>query len=230
MSWLSDRLGIHLNLRPLAAPAGYLAGGLLGGQVGAGIGAGLAKFADNKLHGDSWTHSLEQGALNGAAYGVGGPALGHLKEAFGGANAAGGTPGAFMPSSSAPFEFGDEAAGAATGGGGGGSFLGSVGTGAKNAGSWIASHPNAVGGALQGAGQIGAMGSENAMRKAQTTAIDQQNSQSQYELEAKKKRDAALAPLIQALMGQAQNGLANPYKPPMPSNGPHYTSSPYAYG
>lgn len=194
----------------MAAPAGYLAGGLLGGQAGAALGAGTAKFLDNKLHGDSWTHSLGQGALNAGIYGIGGPALGHLKEAFGGAKAAGDVAGAFTPSSAAGLGSGELGAGAADAAygsaAGGGGFL----SGTKSAGSWLASHPQAVSGALQGAGQIGQMGSENAMRKAQTTSIDLNNQQSQYEMEAKKRRDAALAPLLAAFQGMIQSQMAHP--------------------
>lgn len=191
------------------------------------LGAGIAKTADNKLHGDSWSHALGQGALNAGLTGIGGAGLGALKSAFGGANAAGEAAGSFVPSSSAPFEFGEDAV---SSGGGGGGFLSSLGAGAKNTGSWLASHPGAVSGTLQGAGQLGTMGAENAQRKAQTTAIDLNNQQTQYDMESKKRRDAALAPLIQALMGQEQSRLANPYTPPRPVNGQHYTAGPYTYG
>jgi hypothetical protein len=220
MSWLANRLGIHLNLRPLAAPAGALIGGLLGGPVGAGIGAGLFKTADNKAHGDSWTHALGQGALNGVGYGVGTAGLDKLRSAF--------TPGSMAGASgTAPSAF---TSGVDTGTGGwvadganaaaravpqgGSSLLSAVGNGAKTAGSWLAAHPSAVSGTLQGVGQIGSMESENAFRKAQADALKTNTAQSQYDLEIKKRRDAALAPLLAAFQGNLQRPYsvaANPY-------------------
>lgn len=236
MSWLADRLGVHVNLRPYAAAAGGLIGGTLGSVVpglgtalGAGLGAGLFKTADNKLHGDSWTHALGQGALNGGIGYLGAGGLGKLRAAFGGGGEAA---GAFAPSSSAVAPsmaggIGGDVMGAGTLGGGSGaagsfvsganpgggsSFLSGLGGAAKSAGSWLGAHPSAVSGGLQGLGEIGQMDSTNALRRAQASQLGAETAQAQQEMEAKKRRDAALAPLWAAFAGQMAHQQANPYQ------------------
>lgn len=180
------------------------------------IGAGLAKTGDNLAHGDSFGHALGQGALNAGIAGIGAGGLQALRGAFGGgAGAADAVTGAFTPGSEA---------GAGTAGGylsqapinaadsGGGSFLGSAASGAKDVGSWIGSHPQAVGMGLQGVGQIAQSGSENALRREQARSLDLNNQSDQYAIEAKKKRDAALAPLLASFQGQAQQYANKPYQ------------------
>jgi hypothetical protein len=240
MSWLSsfvehnrDFAGNALkNISPLAfliPGVGPLAAAGLAG-AGSALGRGIQ-------HGSNLKNIVGQGLQGaGEAY-AGGQGMGALRSAFGGGQAAGSLTGAFTPSSTVGMGSGelgagagDAAYGAAAGNAGNNSILSAIGSGAKGVGHFIQQNPMAVSGALQGAGQIGQMGSENAMRKAQTTALDLNNQQSQYEQEAKKRRDAAMAPLLALFQGQLQNSLNNPYQPPRPSNGPHYQSSPYSYG
>lgn len=215
MSWLSDRLGVHLNLRPLAAPAGGIIGGLLGGPAGAALGAGLFKAGDNLAHGDSVGHSLGQGALNAGIAGIGAGGLQALRGAFGGgAGAADAVTGAFTPGSEVGAGLSQDAITGGVSGaqGGGSSFLGNVAGGAKDVGSWIGSHPQAVGMGLQGVGQIAQSGSENALRREQARSLDLNNQSDQYAIDAKKKRDAALAPLLASFQGQAQQYANKPYQ------------------
>lgn len=222
MSWLADRLGIHVNLRPLAPVAGGILGGIVGGPAGAAWGAGLARGIDDKAHGASWKDSLRSGAKTGLITYAGGKGLEKLRSAFGGAAAA----GEFTPSSSAPLDaaedlsgvarpaFGPGASSAPSGGGGGSSFLSGVGSAAKGIGRFAQQNPQATGMALQGLGSIGTMGSENAQRRAQTRALELQNQGGEYDLEAKRRRDAALAPLMALFQGQMQQRMSNPYQVP----------------
>lgn len=221
-NWLADRLGIHLNLRPLAAPAGAIVGGLLGGPAGAALGAGLMKTGDNLAHGDSVGHAIGQGALNAGIAGIGAGGLQELRGAFSGGGAAADATGAFTPSSAvgaatgaaadtAPGSWSPLTAGAQAAPSGGTSMLGSIGGGIKDTASWLASHPQAPGMALQGAGQIATSGSQNALLRAQAMSANLNNQNEQYAQAAKKARDAALAPLIASFQGQAQKYATNPY-------------------
>lgn len=248
MSWLSDRLGIHVNLRPLAPVAGGILGGMIGGPGGAALGAGLFKTADNKAHGDSWGHALGQGALNaGGAYLASG-GLSQLRNLFGGSEAGASAAGSFTPGAGYDFTPGSApsvgaspltggsgpagsfVSGAATGGGGAGdSFLGGLGAGAKKVGSWAAEHPNAAAGALQGVGALAGAGAQNAQTKAQTRAIDLANQSNEYEMNAKKRRDAALAPLYKLFQGDVSNWQAHVNDPVASATGNHYGASPYRY-
>lgn len=218
-SWLANRLGIHLNLRPLAPIAGGVLGGIVGGPAGAAWGAGLARGLDDKAHGSSWQDSLKHGATTGVLTYAGGKGLEKLRSAFGGAQ-----PG-FTPSSSAPIDPAENLSGVGSSGpafgaggatptpsvGGGGSGF-SLGSAVKGIGSFAQKNPQATGLALQGLGNLGTMGSENAYRRAQTHALDLNNQGSEYELEAKKRRDAALAPLMALMQGQLQQRMNTPYQ------------------
>jgi hypothetical protein len=190
LSWLSDRTGIHLNLRPLAAPIGAIAGGLLGGPAGAALGAGLFKTGDNLAHHDSLGHAVGQGVLNGAlAYG-GGKALESLR-------------GAFAPSSAVQ-QAGDLMANGSTAASGSGGFGGTV----RSAGAFLKENPMAASMGLQAAGNLSTAGAQNDLARAQAHRLDAENSDADYELSRKRARDAALDPIRQMLLGQ----FANPTK------------------
>lgn len=101
--------------------------------------------------------------------------------------------------------------GASTGSGTGGGLLSSIGSFAKN-------NPNAISGALQGLGGIATSGSKNALTNAQTTALQQQTSETAYDFKRRQARDAMLAPLWGSLnTNQDPFGYgkvaANPYAP-----------------
>lgn len=90
-------------------------------------------------------------------------------------------------------------------------FMSKLGSGAQAVGRFAKDNPNAIAGGLQGLGAIGSMGSENAMRRAQTNAINTNTAMTQQELDNQKKRQQALVPLLQALMGQQYAPAKNPY-------------------
>lgn len=74
MSWLSQKTGVHLNLRPLAPVAGGILGSILlpgvGTALGTAIGAGAAGTADSLAHRENIGQALGHGALDaGLAYG-----------------------------------------------------------------------------------------------------------------------------------------------------------------
>lgn len=235
-SWLSNRLGLHINLRPLAAPAGAILGSMLlpgiGTALGAGLGAGAAKTADNLFHHDSIGHALGQGVLNGGAAYLGAGGLSKLKSIFDGSGDAasaagsvaqsgvpGGGAGAFTPSSAASAGDGFQSAipdsalyGKTAFPGSSPSLVSRLGSGAASVGRFAQQNPLAAAMGLQGVGNIAQAGSENAYRKAQTHAIDLSNQQSQYEQEAKKRRDAAIAPLLALFQGQVQQLQQHPYQ------------------
>lgn len=221
-------------MRPLAAPAGAILGSMLlpgiGTALGAGLGAGAAKTADNLFHHDSIGHALGQGVLNGGAAYLGAGGLSKLKSIFDGsgdaASAAGsvaqsGVPGGsmpgvqFAPSSGVGSMIQGPGAASMSGNlaeGSSPSFLSRLGSGAASVGRFAQQNPTAAAMGLQGVGNIAQAGSENAYRKAQTHAIDLSNQQSQYEQEAKKRRDAAIAPLLALFQGQVQQLQQHPYQ------------------
>lgn len=215
MSWLSDRTGIHLNLRPLAPIAGGALGGLLGGPAGAAWGSGLGRGLDDLAHGQNIGQSLKEGALTGGATYLGGKALQQLGGMFQPSSAplptnTQYTPGADGGWSGPPgtaFNAGAAAGGGAGAppiGGGGGGAMDRLGSMLGNAGGWAAKNPNAIGGALQGLGNMAGASSENRLRNAQASQLEQ----TAMETEEQRKRDLARAqafgPLAQSLMGQLQ--------------------------
>jgi hypothetical protein len=215
VSWLSDRLGVHVNLRPLASVAGGVVGNMLLPGIGGYLGAGLGKMGDNLAHGDSFGHALGQGALHGgAAYG-----LGALKDAFAPSSAAGAASAGQVAQQGAR-----QGAEGAAGGmanitaanlpqmtpppsmGGGSSFLGSLGSAAKSVGNFAKDNPNAIGAGLQGLGQISGMDGEARLNRARADQIE-------FENEQQRARSQAMLPLLQALTGNRQPVARNPYGP-----------------
>ena len=65
-SWLSKRLGVHINFRPLVRPAAAIAGGLFGGPLGASLASGLAGAADDLGHGKNLGQAAVGGLKTGA--------------------------------------------------------------------------------------------------------------------------------------------------------------------
>ncbi len=209
MSWLSDRLGIHLNLRPLAAPAGAVVGGIFGGAPGAALGAGLAKTADNKLHGDSWGHALGQGALNAAGYGLGAEFAPQffpgLKGAGGAASGAGATaadagiPDTPMLGSGAAESFAPSSA--SLGSTAAPSQSSALLSGLKGAGSVLKDNPLV-------AGQV-ASGVLNARQGSQQ--LDFEKQQYNDEQERRKRIAQILGPIYQQMMAGRTPVAPNPY-------------------
>jgi hypothetical protein len=81
---------------------------------------------------------------------------------------------------------------------------------ASNFGSFAKANPMAIGAGLQGLGSMSQSGSENRLRNAQAGQLEQNTA---FEADMKKRREAALAPLYQAFLGQQQGVARNPYNP-----------------
>jgi hypothetical protein len=207
LSWLSDRIGIHLGNvgGPIGAAIGSFIPGI-GTTAGAALGQGLGAWG----HGDGVKSALLQGGLT---YG-GGKALEGLQHAFtGGGAASGGVQQAGAPMGSAggfedpsdllhpdAFAHASSPSGAfapsSAASGGGQGFLGKVGTGLSNA--WEKNPGSVLQGAGSVAGAFGNMGANNANTRygnAQADALEMDNEQ-------KKRRDAAMEPFRRALAGQ----------------------------
>lgn len=218
MSWLSQFVKHNRdfagNLLKNAAPAAFLIPGIGPGAAALIGGAGSA-LGRGIQHGGNFGNILKQGATGaGIAYG-GAQGMQALKSAFAPSSSAAstvaGTPitqagsaasGAAAPAVSSAIP--DSALGIT-------SPLGRVGSALKATGQFAKDYPQLFAGGLQGLGQIGSMSGENAMRRAQTNAINQQTAMSQQELEMLKRRQAALEPLMQAFMAQRYTPAANPY-------------------
>lgn len=224
MSWASQFIKHNRdfagNLLKNAAPAAFLIPGIGPGAAAAigGLGSALGRGIQ---HGANLGNIAKQG-ISGASIAYGGAqGMGALKSAFApsssAAGAVAGAPttavgngtmvsngnGAWLPAGGAGAS--DSAASA------GSSLMSKLGSGAQAVGKFTKDYPNAIAAGLQGLGAIGTMGTENAMRRAQTNSINQQTAMSQQEAELLKRRQAALQPLMQALMGQQYQSARNPY-------------------
>lgn len=62
--------------------------------------------------------------------------------------------------------------------------------------SFAEQHPNATSGALQALGGLSGAGSENRARNAQASLLEQQNTESQYDFDQRKRRAALYAPIF----------------------------------
>lgn len=226
MSWLSDRTGIHLNLRPLAPIAGAAIGSVIPG-LGTAWGAGLGRGLDDLAHGDSVGQSLKEGALAGGTSYLGGKALAQLRSAFSpgsgtgaGAAAAPGeapiqaaapvTQAPIAPPADAPImgEPGWPGASAMSALGGqrpDGGAMSSLGHAFGSIGKFAADHPNAIGQGLQGLGGIAGSSSENRLRNAQAAQLQQQTLMADEQRKRDLARAQAFGPLAQQLMGNLQN-------------------------
>lgn len=223
MSWLSQFVKHNRdfagNLLKNAAPAAFLipgigpgAAALLGG-AGSALGRGIQ-------HGANLGNIVKQGATGAAiAYG-GGQGLNALKGAFTPSSSVSGalpgvqtTPGAVASAAGSIQGPGEAALNLTQGLGQAPSLASRVGSAISGAGKFAQANPMAVSAGLQGLGQIGTMGADNAYKRAQTNAVNQQTAMSQAELDVMRRRQAALEPLMRALMGQQQGVATNPYTP-----------------
>lgn len=223
MSWLSSFINHNRDFAGNAlknvSPLAFLIPGI-GPAAAAGLGAAGSALGRGIQHGSNFGNIVKQGAQGGAmAYG-GAQGMNALKTAFAPSSSAAAT----IPGVASPIP---GAAGSMQGPGSAALNLmghappppsmldqigGALGGAARGAGSFIKANPTAVGAGLQGLGQMGAMGSENRLRNAQADQIGSQAQMTQAELQMMKQRQAALAPLLQALMGQQSQGSApNPY-------------------
>lgn len=223
MSWVSQFVKHNRNfagnLLKNAAPAAFLIPGIgpgaaaLIGGAGSALGRGIQE-------GGNLGNILKQGVTGaGIAYG-GAQGMNALKAAFAPSSSAAGSlasvPGASItPSAAAVQGPGGAALNLTQGLGQAPSMASRVGsalnTGAKAFGAFAKENPTALAMGLQGAGQIGSMGADNAYKRAQTHLLEQQGEQNQQELELQKRRQAALEPLMRALMGQQFTPAKNPY-------------------
>ncbi len=225
MSWLSSFINHNRDFAGNAlknvSPLAFLIPGI-GPAAAAGLGAAGSALGRGIQHGSNLGDIVKQGAQGGAmAYG-GAQGMNALKAAFAPSSSAAATlPGVASPTPSASGMTSMQGPGSAAlnlmqGAPQPPSMLsqigGALGGAARGAGSFIKANPTAVGAGLQGLGQMGTMGSENRLRNAQADQVQGQSQMTQAELQIMKQRQAALAPLLQALMGQQQRGAApNPY-------------------
>jgi uncharacterized protein YejL (UPF0352 family) len=203
-NWLADRLGVHLNLRPLAPIAGAIVGNaLLPGIGGAALGAGLGRFADGVGNNEGFGQAAKAGVVTGGATYAGGKGLEALR-------------GAFAPSSigeqagavAAPGSGVTGADIAPTSSAGGGFSFGNV---ARSVGSFLDKHPGAVSMGLQGLGNIATAGAQNDLARAQVRHLASADDAADYDLQLRRNRDANLEPIRQALAGQLSALRANKY-------------------
>ena len=81
--------------------------------------------------------------------------------------------------------------------------------------SFAEAHPNATAGALSAAGDLASSGSENRLRDAQASRLEEDTADTQYERMRRRQREAEYAnlwsPLGQAVRDNYSSIPANPY-------------------
>lgn len=221
MSWLSQFVKHNRDFAGNAlkniAPLSFLIPGV-GPLAAAGLGAAGSALGRGIQHGSNLGNILKQGAEGGAmAYG-GAQGMNALKAAFTPGSSAAGTvaqsmPGmSVTPSATAPMAIqgpGSAALNMTQGLGQAPSLMSRVGSAANGLGSFVKNNPTAAAMGLQGLGQMGSMGSENAYRNAQTDALKQNTNLSKEQYDQQLRRQAAMEPLLRALMGNVQ-GMSQP--------------------
>jgi hypothetical protein len=190
-------------------------GGGLSGAGGAG-GSAAANPSSAYLSGGGITGSAPA-SLFGAASGGGAPGV--SSAGLGGLLGGGAPVGGGVGLSSAAMNFAPESNALLAGTPGIASRALSTATpmasgGLRGALNFAEAHPNVVSGALQGAGSLSTAGSENRLRNAQASTIEQQAGETAYDFQARKRREALMAPIWSALgngVGKEPNIAPNPY-------------------
>lgn len=220
---------IHLDSHTLGnlvknlSPAAALVPGV--GVVGAGLLSAAGDLARGKNVKQAALGGVENAALGGGLASLAGKAgIGtgaHLGFGLGGAQTA--TPAVNigpLPGASAmgvPGGVGPASGLTETVAGTPGNFAGHLLSAGKGLAGFAEAHPNATSGALQGLGSITSSGSENRLRNAEAAQLEQKTGETQFDFDARKRREAALAPIWSSLgtsIGSGYPGVAkNPYAP-----------------